>query len=331
MNRSPQSVQRILLIRLSALGDCVAAIPVFLALRKRFPEAHLAWIVQDNMAPLLHNLPGLDELILFPRARWKKEPSKWKILKEGFRLLQRLRKRKFDVVIDVQSNTKSAVIGYLSGTQKRIGHGKGEGKEISTWLNNIQVEPLPQHRHVFERNMHLLTALGIKEPKIEFRISSHSWRKQLIFNWIHDHKIDRGYVLLIPFTGRAEKDWPSERYSQLAKELSRQNIPVVFSCSPGRKEETQEMMPQAVNAPILLAPELDIPGLIELIRLSAFVAGGDTGPVHIAGALEKPTFALYGPTDPARHKPWGPSTVLSITEEAFHLAEILLETIKKSG
>jgi ADP-heptose:LPS heptosyltransferase len=127
--KRPSIVKRILMIRLSALGDCVVAYSGIPGLAESFPHAHIAWAIQDNFAPLIRNLPGLDEIVIFPRRRWKQSgfATQWK---EGLRLFRHLRMRKFDVTIDVQSNTKSAMLAFLTGARLRIGHGMEEAKRI---------------------------------------------------------------------------------------------------------------------------------------------------------------------------------------------------------
>lgn len=316
---------RILLVRLSALGDCVAAVPVFMALRRRYPTAHIAWAVQDSTAPLLQGLPGLDELIIFPRRRWKNLSSRWQIFKEALRFIRRLRRRRFDLVVDVQSNSKSAGIAYCTGAKIRIGHGKGEAKEISAWLNNRLVDAEPTTKHIVMRNLHLLSDIGIEVDTPEFILPVNKLLQQKVKQALHETGFDERFILFVPFTSKAVKDWKPEQFKQLAALLSHQNIPVVFLHSPGKTQETQLMLPSSNVAPVAISPLLSIPEMTELIRFSAAVVGGDTGPTHIAGALNMPTFAFYGPTDPERLKPWGPTEVYPLEVSPEQVAHDIID------
>ena len=146
---------RILIVRLSAIGDAIQTMPVACALRERFPEAFLAWAVEERAGTLLRGHEALDELIVLPRG-WLKSPG------GVWRLRRRLRDFRFDVAIDVQSLTKSAVLAWLSGARRRIGFGNPGGRELSKWLNNERVDP--KATHVVDRYLELLRPLGIESP-----------------------------------------------------------------------------------------------------------------------------------------------------------------------
>lgn len=329
MSQPEKAVSRILIVRLSALGDCVAAIPVFQALRQCYPHAHIAWAVQDNTAPLLQNMPGLDELIIFPRKRWQHMASRWRQIKEAIRFAKRVRRRRFDFTVDVQSNSKSSIIAYCTGAKVRIGHGKGEAKEISAWFNNRLVDVEPHTKHIVLRNLHLLSALGIEATEPEFVLPHNLWLQQNVQKKLFAIGIQAPFALMVPFTSKAEKEWKPQSFYALAQQLSAQGIPVVFLHSPAKTDETLAMIPPNCPSPVCLAPKMSIPEMVELIRLSILVAGGDTGPTHIAGALQKRTFAFYGPTDPERLKPWGETTVYPIETNPSIVCEDMVKYWRK--
>lgn len=306
MRINSYQIERILLVRLSALGDCVNAIPVFHALRKAYPKAHLAWVVQDHNAPLLQNLPGLDELIIFPRKRWKTLKS-WRIkAKEARRFIRHLRMRRFEMAIDVQSNTKSSVIAYLSEARQRIGHGKGEGKELSLWFNNVKVLPQPEVQSIFLRNLHLLSILGIEQPEVDFTLPVNKLADAHIEKWLAQQGLDKNrYILFIPFCSRDEKEWGDSSFAQLGENLMKQDRKAVILHGPGQFERAKSMILPSSKDNVFLGPPTTIPEMVELIRNSRLVVGGDTGPSQIAGALNKQIIALYGPTDPKRTGMWG--------------------------
>jgi len=320
-------IERILIVRLSALGDCVSAIPVFSALRQRFPHKHIAWAVQDNYAPLIRNLPGVDEIIVFPRQRWKNMKSIWGKTTEVLSLARRLRMRRFDLVVDIQSNTKSATLSFLTGAPYRIGHGPGEAKEISPWIINRPVTHPADMKHIIIRNLNLLTPLGIEISEPCFPLNPDPFAQRTILEWLRAHDItEKGYCLLFPFCGRQEKEWPQEHFTRLAKELSQSGYRVLFCWTPGKDEMLKQMIPANTENNVIIGPKTDIPELVELIRSAGICCGGDTGPIQIAGALNIPNIALFGPTYPERTGPWTTSGIVSLDSEP----DIVSKTIKNA-
>ena len=154
---------RILIVRLSAIGDAIQTMPVACALRERFPDAFLAWAVETRAAALLRGHEALDELIELPRG-WLKSPG------GVWRLRRRLHDLQFDTTIDVQSLTKSAVLAWLSGAKRRIGFGNPGGRELSKWFNNQRVDP--KATHVVDRYLELLRPLGSSRRRFDSKCRS---------------------------------------------------------------------------------------------------------------------------------------------------------------
>src|SRR3954470_21089476 len=153
--RSP----RILIVRVSAIGDVIHGIPVLCALRKAYPDAFLAWVAEGTAGDGLGGHPALHELVRVPR-RW------WKLPREVWRMRQRLRRMRFDIAIDLQCLTKSAITAWLSGAPRRIGKSGAEGRELSRWFNNELIEA--GGAHVLENYLSMLRPLGIELPAVRF-------------------------------------------------------------------------------------------------------------------------------------------------------------------
>src|SRR4051812_25280462 len=153
--RSP----RILIVRVSAIGDVIHGIPVLCALRETYPSAFLAWVAEGTMGDVLEGHPALDELVRVPR-RW------WKSPREVWRMRRRLRSLRFDIAIDLQCLTKSALTAWLSGAPRRIGKTGADGRELSRWFNNELVEA--GGTHVLEHYLSMLRPLGIRSPAVRF-------------------------------------------------------------------------------------------------------------------------------------------------------------------
>src|SRR5262245_20256868 len=153
---------RILIVRLSAIGDSVLSVPVLCALRDHFPHATIGWIVERTSAQLLRRHGDLDHLIEVPRG-WLKSPrTVWDTTRQ-------MRQIGFEISLDLQGLTKSAVTAWLSGAKRRLGFTRCdfEGREFSTWLNTELVEPTAEH--VVQRSLELLEPLGIHRPAAHFR------------------------------------------------------------------------------------------------------------------------------------------------------------------
>ena len=150
---------RILIVRLSAIGDVIHGIPVLCALREAFPNAFLGWVVEGAMGDLLEGHPALDALVRVPR-RWWKSPS------EVLRMRRTLHELNFDTTIDLQCLSKSAITAWLSSAKRRIGKAGEHGRELSKTFNNELVEA--GGTHVIEHYLSMLRALGIKSPAVRF-------------------------------------------------------------------------------------------------------------------------------------------------------------------
>ena len=150
---------RILIVRLSAIGDVIHGVPVLCALRDAMPRAFIGWVAEGTAGDLLEGHPALDELVRVPR-RW------WKSPREVWRLRQRLRALRFDTAIDLQCLTKSALAAWLSGARRRIGKAGEDGRELSRWLHNELVAA--GGCHVIEHYLTMLRPLGIDSPAVRF-------------------------------------------------------------------------------------------------------------------------------------------------------------------
>ena len=201
---------RILIVRLSAIGDVIQSMPLACALRERFPQAFLAWAVEERAASLLRGHEALDELITLPRG-WLKSP------RGVWQLRRRLRDLQFDVAIDVQGLTKSALLAWLSGAKRRIGFGNPGGRELSKWLNNERVDP--KSTHVVDRYLELLRPLGIESPTVRFQVPERNDDRTAAEQIIRQCGVANGFAIINPGAGWPSKLWPTDRYAAVARHL----------------------------------------------------------------------------------------------------------------
>lgn len=295
--RSP----RILLVRLSAIGDVIHALPVLCALRERFPEAHLSWVVERTAATLLKDHPALDELIVLPRG-WLKSPG------EVWRLRKRLRWLRPEVTIDLQGLTKSAVAARLSGCRRRIGFGDEKGRELSLWLNTVLVDA--PAAHVIDANLQLLVPLEIHAPAVRFDLAENRLDALAADRMIHAAAMQEGFAVLNPGAGWPSKLWPAERFGRVARHLGRNwRLPSLVVWAGNEEKVWAEAIVAGSEGHARLAPNTSLTELAAVVRRAALFIGSDTGPLHIAAAVGTACIGLYGPMPAARNGPYGPRHV----------------------
>lgn len=292
---------RILIVRLSAIGDVIQTMPVACALRERFPDAMLAWAVERRAGTLLQGHEALDELIMLPRG-WLKSPG------GVWRLRRKLRDLRFDVTVDVQSLTKSAVPAWLTGARRRVGFGNPGGRELSKWFNNEQVDP--KSTHVIDRYLELLGPLGIRSPTVRFQVPEQAEARESAERTIDREGLAGGFAIINPGAGWPSKLWPAERYAAVARHLGDAwRLPtLVVWAGQAERAAAQQIVGEGGESAVL-APPTTLPELAALARRAKLFIGADTGPLHLAVAVDTPCVGLYGPWPAARHGPYGPRHV----------------------
>jgi len=305
---------KILILRLSAVGDVIRTLPAVMALREYFPSSYIAWVVEEPSKTLLESQPEIDQVILLPRKRWtegmKSIGKVWKTFKEMGQLTRELRKQKFDFVLDFHGIIKSGMISFLSGSPKRIGYDRKSSREGNFLFSNIKVK-LPREKiSRYQRNFALLKGLGLKVNDFHARLSIPQRDKDYVESFFIglNPPFRRPSIAIHAGTNpkAAFKRWMPGHYAQLADRLIRElDATVIFTWGPGELESVEairkEMREQSV-----LGPETEsLTQLGELFKHCDLYLGGDTGPMHIASLVGIPVVVIYGPTDPVLHEPLG--------------------------
>ena len=296
--------RRLLILRLSSLGDIVHALPVAAALRAAFSSAYIAWLVDERWRPLLDQVEGLDAVLAVPRASWGG-------LRQG---VARLRRERFDCVLDVQGLYKSAILSWLSGAPLRVGFNSATARESGASLfYNRRVSP--PHAHRIEKNLSLAAAIGVVPAvpgaavagNFPLRISRDA--EASVAQTLRSHGVS-AYFMLSPGGGWLSKCWPPDRYGELHRRLAaRLGWRGVVTYGPGERPLAEAVLASAGSpAPLLL--ELDLPQLMAALRGARFFVGADTGPLHLSVALGTPVVGLYGPTDPVQTGPYSREDVV---------------------
>ncbi len=288
---------RVLISRLSHIGDCILAIPMLNAVRQHYPKAFIAWVVERPSAPLLEGHEALDELIVLKRG-WLKSP------KTVWHLRRRLRNLRFDISIDPQCLTKSAVVGWLAGARTRIGFAGEEGRELSRWLNNRLVSRTRQH--MVDRGLELLRPIGIQRPKARYLLPIDPAAEAVAADLADREENRQGIVVINPGAGWQSRIWPPERYGQVAQYLWDQHTLRSVVAWYGDEERAMgEQIVAASDGRAVLAPPTDLLSLAAVLKRSRMYLGSDTGPLHLAVAVGTQCVSLHGPTRASQSGPHG--------------------------
>lgn len=301
------SSPRILIVRLSAFGDCVLTMPMLCALRRRQPQAHIAWLTQSNCAPVIEGHPCLNEVLQVDRRYLRS----WSKLTE---LRRRLREQAFDITIDPQGLLKSSVAAWLTGAPQRIGFTAPLGREGSTVLNNTRIRP--QSSHIVERQCELLTPLGGTESPVEFRTPVDAAAEAKIRDWMEEQQLAT-YCVFNPGAAWPSKCWPLERYAATADQILAATGARTVAAWGGKQEQAwaEQLVSLAPNS-VTMAPPTDLRELASLLRRAAVMVASDTGPLHLAAAVGAPCVGIYGPTRPSNSRPYGPQHI--VLQKRYH-------------
>jgi len=308
-------VNRILIVRLGALGDIVHAVPAAAALRRAFPSARLDWLVAAKHRAMLDLVPVIDRRIVIGAGAASYVDA-----------VRELRRSRYDVALDLQGLIKSAVLARSSGAPRVIGFASGHLREPLARLFYTEAHEPPEGGHVVWKNLSMLGALGITAARAEFPLDdvlSEAARQV-------GEQTGGRYALLNPGAAWPNKRWPPARFGALAAGLrDRHGLTSVVLWGPGEQALGDEVV-LASDGAAVLSPRTSIADLVALARGAALMVSGDTGPTHIAAAVGTPIVAIFGPTRPARNGPWSPAD-LSVSRDqvcqCHHLRRCRLATM----
>jgi len=280
---------RILIIRLSAMGDIIHTLPAAASLKKSFPESRMAWLIASRWMPLVEGNPYVDELIPFDRSSLSSLHHSWRSV------------RNFGAAaaFDFQGLLQSAIIGRAARPKFLFGFDRSVARE--SFAASLYTHCVPVHGpHRVERNLQLAEYAGARE------LSQDAWIPE---GCAEGQLPSTPFILANPFAGWPGKEWPLLSYERLAEILQRHGLELVLNVPENRAAELSHMKHIRIQVSSLR-------GLINATRRAAAVVGLDSGPLHLAAALRKPGVALYGPTDPVSTGPFGGTLKVLRTDDA---------------
>lgn len=292
-------MNRVLLVRSSAIGDVVFASPFAAAIKRTWPQAYVAWLVEPGIHELLAADPCIDELILWPKGEWK---QLWQARRFGalfqriraFRAL--LRAKRFDVAIDMQSLLKSGLLTWLSGAPRRIGLGSREG---SQWLMTECVPKGGIPGRIGAEYRDLAERLGLEAGEFLPRLCIGEATEARVQALMAAHGLRPSrFAVFAPFTTRAQKHWFEDAWQALAAKVRDElGLTPVILGGPADREAAARLA-AATAGTIALAGDTRLPEAAGLIRHAGLLVGVDTGLTHMGAAFATPTVALFGSTRP---------------------------------
>lgn len=293
-NSSPN----ILITRLSAIGDCMETLPLAMAIKERWSDSKLTWIVDCGVDSLLKHHPAIDQVIRLRKGFLSRPRELWQLRKQ-------LRSLLIDISIDPQGLIKSGILGWLAGAKRRIGFASGQAREHAWRFYHEAISP--RSTHLVDRQLELLEPLGIHSNRVEFGWSEpESIRVEV--EQVLGHLMLHGeeFAVINPGASWASKRWPTDRYSEVAKrlyELTGLRSLVVWGSPDERLLATTivESTPMAT----CLAPNTTLMLLSGLLKRSRMYIGSDTGPMHMAVAVGTPCVAMFGTSRSEYCGPYG--------------------------
>lgn len=312
--RAPR-FDKLLIVRLSAMGDVIHTLPAVAALRQAFPHATLGWIIEERWAELLCTLryprsgkrspqrPLVDRVHTVNTAAWRRSLFSPNVLQQMAVGLSELRGIGYEAAIDFQGAVRTALLARWSGATTIFGDTQPRENAASMWYTR-QVQCLG--KHVIEQALSLANVVvpkHIAAPPAELPVDPDAEEK--ITSLLGD---TRDFVILNPGAGWGAKQWPADRYGSVAAELAKEGVRPLVNFGPGEEELARTVEEASGGAASRIA--CSISELIALTRRACLFIGGDTGPMHLAAALQVPVVAIFGPTNPARNGPFATRSIV---------------------
>ncbi|BBM87885.1 lipopolysaccharide heptosyltransferase II [Candidatus Uabimicrobium amorphum] len=298
------TTKKILIVKPSALGDIIHTIPIAKAIKDKY-NAEISWVVSRPFKNLLEYTPVVDKIFIFERKKWGGLRF-FRYFGEIVKFLRQIRAEKFDMVLDFQGLLRSGVITLLSGCKHRVGF--SNARELAHLGYTQKVETPADVVHAIDRYKLIAKAIDVDDCKMTFPLNIETSLQQ---KW--DTALPNDYAVIVPGARWSSKRWPPQYFAELINLMhEKYDIPVVLVGSPNEKQISQQVM-DGINDKekcVNTTGETSLVELAHIIKQARIVITNDSGPMHLAAALNTKTIALFGPTDPERIRPYGQQHVV---------------------
>jgi heptosyltransferase-1 len=310
-------VERLLIVRLSAMGDVIHTLPTAHALRDVFPNATISWLIEERWADLLcapgtprrgprsDQRPLVDWVHTVDLKEWRTSLFAARTAERIARVWNDVRSSHYDLVLDLQGAIRSAILARWSGAAVIFGAAQPRETPASLFYTRPVIV---QGSHVVEQNLSIAEAfVGRKLSLPAVELPRDDAAEGRVTQKLREASI-RDFAVLNPGAGWGAKRWPAERYGRVARAVAAEGLRSIINHGPGEESLAREV--EAASEGTASPFPCSISELIVLTRRAKLFIGGDTGPMHLAAALKVPVVAIFGPTDPARNGPYGTRSVV---------------------
>ena len=302
---------KILIVKTSAIGDVTHTMPALNAMRHKYPNAHITWLIEEASADVIKNHKSIDRVLVSKRKTWIKNFKKGhflKTLKEIIKFIKQLRDTEYDLVIDFQSLLKSGILIWLTKGKIKAGFGRGmEHSEHSYIFLNKRLPAVDMNIHAVNRELILIKGLGIDTKEIIFDFPINEDNIKQADKLLAENGIDANdkIIAINPMAKWETKLWDKRKFSIIADRLIEKGYKIYFTGSKEDYSYINEIQKLMRNSSLNFAGKTNLKSLAALYKKSDLVVTTDTGPMHIAAAIQTPVVAIFGPTAPWRTGPFG--------------------------
>jgi len=303
----------ILIVMLSALGDAVQVLPVVTALKRRFPRTHITWLIQPGPREMVGAHPAVDEFVVFRRGPRSRTPA---ALFRGARALIRAGREigrvaaglpgtRFDLVLDLQVYLKAGILTFRAPSKMKLGFDFRRTRDLNWLFTTHRIPPPPaRFAHIQDQYFEFLRYLGIDPEPVSYGLALTSAEERRRSSFFQE--LDRPACGLVLATSNPRKDWRPEGYVRVADRVYRELDlqPILLGGGSAREAEMARRIKRQSRVPVLDARAPGLRRLLWLLGGCRVVVSPDTGPLHMARALEVPVVGLYGYTNPRRSGPY---------------------------
>lgn len=288
---------RILIVRTSAIGDIVFASPIAAALRRAYPHAHIAWLVEAGLEQLVAADPAVDEVLSWPRRQWAAlrksgHTVAWMRAVKTFR--DHLHAQRFDLALDLQGLLKSGLLTRLSGAPQRIGLGSREGSAL---LMTRTVEIGGPNERISSEYLHFAQRLGLDAGDFVPTLHTGAAQRERAGALLRERGVQGGYAVFAPFTTRAQKHWFEDAWQALSPQVDALGLRPVMLGGPTDRDSAARIAVGATHV-VDMVGQTSLGEAAAIIERAALVIGVDTGLTHMGIGFDRPTVAIFGSTRP---------------------------------
>lgn len=287
-------LDRVLIVMMSAVGDAVHVLPVINALKRHSPHTRITWLLQPGPATLVRGHPNVDEIVLFDRAKG------WRAFAE---VRRELAPRRFDVLLALQVYFKAGLITAMANADMKLGFDRARARDLNFLFTTHKIPARPG-QHVQDQYFEFLEALRVPHEPVEWNLGP--WPEERAWQQEFFSAFRRPVAALVVATSKPQKDWLPERWAEVVDRLYEEHglQPVLVGGRSPREVEAERVIMARAKHPPVSALGSGLRKLVSILDGSALVIAPDTGPLHMAVALDRPVISLIGYTNPKRTGPY---------------------------